>query len=220
MSPISKIHLSPISDINIFIMYARDSEKRLINAVSNIIEQDGFSKLGVNRIAREAGCDKVLIYRYFNGLDGLLSAWASQNDFYTIAYDTFYEEAKSAQKEDVKKLTKKVLISQLRFLRENRMMQELILWELSGSSKFRIIQDIREKNGQKLQDVFNQKLGFNNEDISLYITVLVTAIEFIVLYTRQYHVFNGISFLHTDSWAKLETVINNYVDMLFINFEI
>jgi len=198
----------------------KDTEKRLINAVSTIIENEGFTKVGINKVARNAGCDKVLIYRYFGGIEGLLSAWAGQNDFYTTAYDVFYEEIQSAKHEEVLELTKKVLIGQLHFFRESRMMQELILWELSGNAKFRIVQDIREKNGQRLQQAFSDKLGLENEDINIYVTVLITAIEFIVLYTRQYRMFNKIDFSKQESWQRLEAVLCDYIDMLFIKFAI
>lgn len=198
----------------------KDTEKRLINAVSTIIENEGFAKVGINKVAREAGCDKVLIYRYFGGIEGLLSAWATQNDFYTTAYDTFYKEIQIAKKEEVQELTKKVLIGQLHFFRESIMMQELILWELSGNSKFKIVQDIREQNGNKLQQVFNDKLGLDNEESNIYITVLITAIEFIVLYTRQYRMFNKIDFSKQESWERLEAVLCDYVDMLLKKFAI
>lgn len=201
-------------------MYQRDSEKRLLRAVSTLIENEGFSKVGINKIAREAGCDKVLIYRYFGGLEGLLSAWAEQNDYYTLAYNTFYKEIQHAETDKIRDLTKRVLISQLRFLRENKLMQELIIWELSGNSKFKIIQDIREENGYKLQQAFNERFGFRNEDASLYITILVSSISFMVLCTRQYPVFNGINYNDMRSWKKLETAISNYVDMLFEKLEI
>lgn len=65
-------------------MELKETEKRLLEAVSKIIEEEGFTQIGINRIAKKAQCDKVLIYRYFGGLDGLLAAWAKQYDFPTI----------------------------------------------------------------------------------------------------------------------------------------
>ena len=66
-------------------MELKETEKRLLEAVSHIVENDGFTKIGVNRIANQAGCDKVLIYRYFGGLDGLLVEWAKRHDYYSFA---------------------------------------------------------------------------------------------------------------------------------------
>ena len=36
----------------------------------------------MNALARQAGCDKVLIYRYFGDLDGVYSAYAAKSDFW------------------------------------------------------------------------------------------------------------------------------------------
>lgn len=50
------------------------TEERLIEAGFRALAQEGFAGFGVNGVARAAGCDKKLIYRYFGGLDGLLDA--------------------------------------------------------------------------------------------------------------------------------------------------
>lgn len=154
-------------------MKLRNAEKRLLIAVSQIIENEGFSKIGVNKIAKQAKCDKVLIYRYFGGLEGLLAAWAKDNDFYTLAYQAYSERVTKAESsEDIIKLTQTVLLKQLNFLRTNKLMQELLAWELSGNSTFRSIQDERERNGFKLQEELEKKLGKESKDVRMFITIL------------------------------------------------
>ncbi|RPI71559.1 MAG: TetR/AcrR family transcriptional regulator, partial [Desulfobacteraceae bacterium] len=59
----------------------RDSEqtrRALINAVGSLLARDGFQAVGVNAVAKEAGVDKVLIYRYFGGLPGLIAAFGKE----------------------------------------------------------------------------------------------------------------------------------------------
>lgn len=51
-----------------------ETTKRLVEAALEILSEQGFAAIGVNAVARRAGADKQLIYRYFNGLDGLLAA--------------------------------------------------------------------------------------------------------------------------------------------------
>lgn len=88
-------------------MKIKETEKRLLEAVSKVIEEEGFTKIGINRIARQAQCDKVLIYRYFGGLDGLLVAWAKQYDFNSFAYSEFInlvEQATTSNLLDIMKL--------------------------------------------------------------------------------------------------------------------
>ena len=43
------------------------TEQRLIDAVGALLLEQGYPAVGINAIARQAGCDKVLIYRYFGG---------------------------------------------------------------------------------------------------------------------------------------------------------
>jgi AcrR family transcriptional regulator len=64
---------------------ARDraaTEERILAAVGQVLARAGFAAVGVNAIAREAGVDKVLIYRYFGGLPELLRAWGESGRFW------------------------------------------------------------------------------------------------------------------------------------------
>ncbi len=55
---------------------------RVIAALSAMIVRDGLSSVGVNALAREAGCDKVLIYRDFGDLEGVYQEFAEGHDFW------------------------------------------------------------------------------------------------------------------------------------------
>lgn len=193
-------------------MELKETEKRLLGAVSKVIEEEGFTKIGINRIARQAQCDKVLIYRYFGGLDGLLAAWAKQYDFYSFAYSEFINQIEQAETSGLGEIIKKVLLKQLEYMKENQLMQELYVWELSGNSSFRTIQEEREKNGYKLQLELEKRLNRNCRDCNFYITIIIAAINYIILFTRQYNMFNGIDFSKPEAWDGLKKVISDYVD--------
>ncbi|MFN0113120.1 MAG: TetR/AcrR family transcriptional regulator [Paracoccaceae bacterium] len=51
-----------------------DTRQRILNAALDLLAKGGFGALGINAVAREAGADKQLIYRYFGGMDGLTEA--------------------------------------------------------------------------------------------------------------------------------------------------
>ena len=51
-----------------------ETSARLLAAVGEVLARDGFAALGVNAVAKQAGVDKVLIYRYFGGLPELIQA--------------------------------------------------------------------------------------------------------------------------------------------------
>lgn len=54
------------------------TEKDILAAVGRLLESSGFDDLGMNAVAREAGVDKVLVYRYFGKLPELLRAFAER----------------------------------------------------------------------------------------------------------------------------------------------
>ena len=97
-------------------MELKETEKRLLEAVSKIIEEESFTQIGINRIAKKAQCDKVLIYRYFGGLDGLLAAWAKQYDFYSFAYSEFAGQIAQVTTANLKDIIKTILLKQLEYL--------------------------------------------------------------------------------------------------------
>ena len=49
-----------------------NTEQRFQDAVLELVAESGCAHLGVNLVAQRAGSDKVLIYRYFGNLEGLL----------------------------------------------------------------------------------------------------------------------------------------------------
>lgn len=51
---------------------------RIIETTANCLASGGYDGFGVNAVASAAGIDKVLLYRYFGGLDGLLERVAAE----------------------------------------------------------------------------------------------------------------------------------------------
>lgn len=47
---------------------------RVLDAAAELVTGQGAAALGVNALAKAAGCDKQLIYRYFGGIEGVQAA--------------------------------------------------------------------------------------------------------------------------------------------------
>ena len=58
------------------------TEEKILEAVGSIIENQGFEKVGINAIAMEAGVSKMLIYRYFGGVEELIAQYLIQKDYW------------------------------------------------------------------------------------------------------------------------------------------
>lgn len=49
------------------------------------------------------------------------------------------------------------------------------------------------------------------------IAIIISAINYIILFTRQYHKINGIDFSKPEAWERMEATISKYVDFIFDN---
>lgn len=84
------------------------TEMTLITAVNDIIEESGFEGLGINAVAAKAKVSKMLIYRYFNSLDGLIAAYIQQNDYW-INFDEELPDLQSPNQKIPDRKTKCVI---------------------------------------------------------------------------------------------------------------
>lgn len=105
------------------------TETRLIEAAGAVLARDGFQDFGVNAVARAAGCDKQLIYRYFEGLEGLATALcAKESDALAAALEA---QVPPCPASDYAGLIEHLVRAYLDFLTANPAAQTLVLWELS-----------------------------------------------------------------------------------------
>lgn len=58
------------------------TERRLLDTIGQMINESGFEKIGINAVANQSGVSKILIYRYFGSVEGLMAAYIRQHDFW------------------------------------------------------------------------------------------------------------------------------------------
>jgi AcrR family transcriptional regulator len=97
---------------------------KIMDAAQRIAEREGFESCGVNAIAQEAGVDKVLIYRYFGGVDGLLSA--------VVADRAAWPKVDSPASPTAGSGLAAALIDVARALRARPLAQQAVAWEATG----------------------------------------------------------------------------------------
>ncbi|MEH2447804.1 MAG: helix-turn-helix domain-containing protein [Nostoc sp.] len=111
---------------------ARDKEEtkaRILAAVGKLLAESGFKQLGVNAIAREAGVDKVLIYRYFENLPSLLQTFGKEGNYW-ITVEELIEDETAVDAESLADWMVLLLTRFMYDLQERPITQEIMRWEL------------------------------------------------------------------------------------------
>ena len=133
------------------------TEMTLITAVNDIIEESGFEGLGINAVAAKAKVSKMLIYRYFNSLDGLIAAYIQQNDYWINFDEELPDQAHLAA------FIKQIFKRQIMWLRENYTLKRLYRWELTTDNKFvKELRNKREEKGIKTSEKRDCCYGFHH----------------------------------------------------------
>jgi AcrR family transcriptional regulator len=110
----------------------RGRTEALIRAAArDVLAETGFQGFGVNAVARRAGCDKQLIYRYFGGLEGLVDAIGA--DIATWLEDSL-AAGSGPPPASYALLVERLTLGFLEAFRANRLIQQIALWELSEPS--------------------------------------------------------------------------------------
>lgn len=184
------------------------TEQTLIKAVQDIIEESGFEGLGINAVATKAGVAKVLIYRYFNSLDGLIAAYIRQNDYW-INFDE-----QMPDREHIAEFIKRAFKRQIMELRKSYTMRRLYRWELSTDNK--IVRELREKREEKgilLIEAISKLTQHSQKETAALATILSAAISYLALLEENCPVYNGLKIQTESGWEQLEEGINLLVEL-------
>lgn len=184
------------------------TEMNLIKAVDELIEENGFEGLGINAVAAKAGVSKMLIYRYFNSLDGLIAAYIQQHDYWINFDEQLPDE------EHIGEFIKEIFKRQIAMLRQSYTLRRLYRWELTSNNTF--IKELREKREAKgvwLVDAVSKLSKHPQKETAAMASILTAAISYLSLQEENCPVFNGINIQTEDGWKELEEGINILIDI-------
>jgi AcrR family transcriptional regulator len=186
------------------------TEKRLLDTVSDMIAENGFETIGVNAVANKSGVSKILIYRYFGSIEGLLAAYLHQNDFWINYPKTI------SQKEDLPEFVKTMFHGQLRKLRENPALRKLYRWELSSSNAIIInLRKQRETAGIDLINEVSRVSGRKKENIASVATMISASIAYLMMFSDVCPEYNGLRLDEDKGWQSIENGMDELIDKFF-----
>jgi AcrR family transcriptional regulator len=119
---------SPASQVPPRTRNRASTEERIVNAALGILCDSGFIGLGINPIAKRAGIDKQLIYRYFGGMDGVIAAIGKNLGLWLTDVDHAIEGRPPP--ETYAELIARLLDGYIVGLRRSPLVQRLLAWEL------------------------------------------------------------------------------------------
>ena len=185
------------------------TERRLLDTIGQMITESGFEKIGINAVASQSGVSKILIYRYFGSVEGLMAAYIRQHDFWI----NFPQEL--PDRSQLPTFLKNMFKEQIEQLRSNPTLKRLYRWELSSDNAIVMtLKEQREKAGMQRLTKISELTGYSLEELAPLATILTASITYLVMLEEFCPVYNGIPLNKDAGWKQIIEGINTLIDKL------
>jgi AcrR family transcriptional regulator len=194
---------------------ARDREEtktKILQAVGQVLATSGFQGLGINAIARVAGVDKVLIYRYFQDIPTLLKVFAQSGE-YVGSLERFLAQVPDDQLQDWRSALVMFVMTYANLLHQNPLSQEIFRWELTEKNELtESLAESREVLIQKGLAWVRQKFPETVErDLESISTILLSSVTYLVLRSRTRQTFLDIDFSTPEGAAQIQATMRQFM---------
>ena len=181
------------------------TEEKLVAAVGALLHKGGVASLGVNAVAEQAGVEKVLVYRYFGDLDGLMTAWAARSDFWPSIEELIGEGGKDLRDRDKARVGARVLANYARALRKRPVTLDLLAFECGYRNALTVaLEEVREA---RTRELFVALKEAGVPDLGELGALFSAAINYLAVRGRDIRVFGGLG-VHGDAdWEHIEEII-------------
>jgi len=194
---------------------ARDSDAmraRILEALGALILSAGLEGVGVNALARAAGCDKVLIYRYFGDLDGVYAAFAVSRDFWWSVEEL--TQGLDARSPSFAEALKILLRRHASSLRSRPVTLAVLASELTHRTPLVIaLETVRERRSLELSAWiaarFSQPPGV---DLEAVVMLFGVAINYLAVRAEKIRVMSGVAIQSDADWERILAAVDAIVD--------
>jgi AcrR family transcriptional regulator len=186
-----------------------ETKSRILRAVGKLLAESGFNSLGINAIAKEAGVDKVLIYRYFTDLPTLLQTFGREGGY--LSETVIAPEVENA--ESLAEGLVRWLVCFQKELEDRPITQEIMRWELTEKNDLiKELIDIRRQVSVERLKFLSDKFGLPpDKDVVAIVSVLGAAIVYLQLRSKVSPAFAGLDFSTNEGWTRIDAAISTII---------
>ncbi|MFJ1301927.1 TetR/AcrR family transcriptional regulator [Pseudomonadota bacterium AL_CKDN230030165-1A_HGKHYDSX7] len=184
------------------------TERQILQALEDQIREAGMAGAGINAIAKRAGVSKELIYRYFDGMPGLLLAWMREQDYWTGRAGLLKGGESSEQ--TPADLILGMLRAQTEALASNEALREIRLWELVERNEVTAqLADRRERTARAFIDRVD---GLTHEaDVPAHVSIMLAGVLYLSLRAKTESHFLGVPLRTPEGWRRIDEALTRMV---------
>jgi len=185
-----------------------DTSARILAAVGEVLARDGFGGLGVNAVAKQAGIDKVLIYRYFGGMPELLKTWGESGRFWPSVDEILGSDAPAFMRLPLAERYARFFDHFIDGLRARPLTLEIMAAELVERNELTaILETEREEWGEKAGRLLGGDEWASRPALRGITLLLVGGVQYLLVRSRKIRIFGGLDIRSDRDWDALKGAV-------------
>jgi AcrR family transcriptional regulator len=191
------------------------TERAIFLAARALLAEQGFQGFGINAVARRAGCDKQLIYRYYGGLDGLIEAIGEELGSWVK--DKIPQDTGGMFVLTYGDLMEKLSMYFMEALRDDPLVCKIVAWEVSQDTpQVRRLSESRMKAlGKWLEKMQGNLKPPKGVDTATTNALLFASIQHLVISAAVSGQFAGVPLKTEKDWEKVAASVRRLVRAIY-----
>ena len=193
----------------------QETRKRILASLGRLLARQGSRGLGINAVAREAKVDKVLIYRYFGGLNQLYRAFALEGNTFPSLQEIAEGRLQELSKLSPAEGAKAMILGFGRAIRRRPITKEIMRWDLQERNA--LTEALARERERRSQEWLALAPDLQGADLAAVSSVLVAGQVFLALRAKTADTYNGIELHSEGGWKRIEDAVGLLSDLFFRN---
>jgi len=188
------------------------TKDKLIAATGKVLAEVGFRQLGVNLVAREAGVDKKLIYRYFGGLEGLVNAYSKTLDFWPSAAELLADDKRMISEMQPAPLMALFFKRYMRAILGRPYTLEILAWEgVERNHLTKTLEEVRVRTALEFFELMTIDPP-DEVDLTALVLFMAGAVNFLAVRSRMHKTLGGVELQSEEGWDRIDKIIDQLLE--------
>ncbi len=179
--------------------------QRIVEALEDVIAEYGLEGVGVNRVAEKANVSKVLIYRYFGGMEGLLEYYVKMGKLFPVFTPAVLDQIRPLHESDVARIWYRQVIQTYRYFRTFKAAREIL--KASVIENDSIASTTTRAQDEEMTRLVSQLSFVKGADTQAVSAVILGAMNYLTIMAQNDNTMISIDLRSEEGWQRIENAV-------------
>ena len=179
--------------------------QRIVEALEEVIAERGLEGVGVNRVAEKANVSKVLIYRYFGGMEGLLEYYVKMGKLFPVFNPAVLDQIRPLHESDVARIWYRQVIQTYRYFRTFKAAREIL--KASVIENDPIAETTARAQDEEMTRLVDQLSFVKGADTQAISAVVLGAMTYLTIMAQNDRTMISIDLRSEEGWKRIENAV-------------